>query len=62
MNQRAPPGCGKSTPSAPRAFPLPPPMDRRKQRYRTHSAEVVVQEDDNFNPALLEAFTVTLKK
>ena len=28
---------------------LAPPMDRRKQRYRTHSADVVVQEGDEFN-------------
>jgi hypothetical protein len=37
-------------------------MDRRKQRYRTHSAEVVVQEGDDFNPALLGAFTAAIKK
>ncbi len=62
MNLMKSPGYGRTKPFAAKTVYLAPPMDRRKQRYRTHSAEVVVQEGDNFNPALLEAFTVTLKK
>ena len=62
MNLMKAPGYRRTKPFAAKAVYLAPPMDRRKQRYRTHSAEVVVQEGDNFNPALLEAFTVTLKK
>ena len=47
---------------ASQADPLDESLEELQQRYRTHSAEVVVQEGDNFNPALLEAFTSTLKK
>lgn len=62
MNLMKAPGYGRTKPFAAKTVYLAPPLDRRKQRYRTHSAEVVVQEGDAFTPALLEAFTSTLKK
>tara|TARA_Y100001968_G_scaffold126470_1_gene115421 strand:+ start:164 stop:1657 length:1494 start_codon:yes stop_codon:yes gene_type:complete len=62
MNLMKAPGYGRENPFAAKTVYLAPPMDRRKQRYRTHSAEVVVQEGDDFNPALLGAFTAILKK
>jgi hypothetical protein len=62
MNLMKAPGYGRTKPFAAKTVYLAPPMDRRKQRYRTHSAEVVVQEGDAFSPGLLESFTSTLKK
>ncbi len=62
MNLMKAPGYGRTKPFAAKTVYLAPPLDRRKQRYRTHSAEVVVQEGDVFTPALLDAFTSTLKK
>ena len=62
MNLMKAPGYGRAKPFAAKTVYLAPPMDRRKQRYRTHSADVVVQEGDSFNPSLIEVFTATLKK
>jgi hypothetical protein len=62
MNLMKAPGYGRTKPFAAKTVYLAPPLDRRKQRYRTHSAEVVVQEGDAFTPALLDVFTSTLKK
>ncbi len=62
MNLMKAPGYGRTKPFAAKTVYLAPPMDRRKQRYRTHSAEVVEQEGEAFTPALLDAFTATLKK
>jgi len=62
MNLMKAPGYGRTKPFAAKTVYLAPPLDRRKQRYRTHSAEVVVQEGDAFSPGLLETFTSTLKK
>ena len=61
MNLMKAPGYGRTKPFVAKTVYLAPPMDRRKQRYRTHSAEVVVQEGDAFAPALLGAFTATIK-
>ena len=44
MNLMKAPGYGRENPFTAKTVYLAPPMDRRKQRYRTHSAEVVVQE------------------
>ena len=54
MNLMKAPGYGRENPFTAKTVYLAPPMDRRKQRYRTHSAEVVVQEGDTFDPTLLE--------
>ena len=62
MNLMKAPGYGRTKPFVGKTVYLAPPMDRRKQRYRTHSAEGVVQEGDDFNSALLGAFTTTVKK
>ena len=61
MNLMKAPGYGRETPFTAKTVYLAPPMDRRKQRYRTHSAEVVVQEGDAFDPALLESFIAAVK-
>ncbi|MEC7201114.1 MAG: TIR domain-containing protein [Limisphaerales bacterium] len=61
MNLMKAPGYGKETPFKAKTVYLAPPMDRRKQRYRTHSAEVVVQESEAFEPSLLDSFVSTLK-
>jgi hypothetical protein len=55
------PGYGKETPFKVKTVYLAPPMDRRKQRYRTHSAEVVVQESEAFDPSLLDSLVSALK-
>ena len=62
MNLMKAPGYGRENPFTAKTVYLAPPMDRRKQRYRTHSADVVVQEGDEFNPGLLESFISTIKK
>ena len=62
MNLMKAPGYGRTKPFVAKTVYIAPPMDRRKQRYRTHSAEVVIQEGNNFNPAQMEAFTATFKK
>ena len=61
MNLMKAPGYGKETPFKAKTVYLAPPMDRRKQRYRTHSAGVVVQESEAFEPSLLDSFVSTLK-
>jgi len=62
MNLMKAPGYGRTKPFVAKTVYLAPPMDRRKQRYRTHSAEVLVQDGDAFTPAMLGAFTATIKK
>ena len=62
MNLMKAPGYGRENPFTAKTVYLAPPMDRRKQRYRTHSADVVVQEGDEFNPGLIESFISTIKK
>ena len=62
MNLMKAPGYGRENPFTAKTVYLAPPMDRRKQRYRTHSAEVVVQEGDKFDPTPLESFISTVKK
>ena len=62
MNLMKAPGYGRENPFAAKTVYLAPPMDRRKQRYRTHSAEVVVQEGEAFDPALMESFLAAVKK
>ena len=62
MNLMKAPGYGRTNPYKSKTVYLAPPMDRRKQRYRTHAAEVVIQDAEDFNPALLDAFISTLKK
>jgi serine/threonine protein kinase len=39
-----------------------PPFDRRKERFKTLSAEVIIQSGENFDPALLAAFIGRLKR
>ena len=62
MNLMKAPGYGRTSPYKSKTVYLAPPMDRRKQRYRTHAAEVVIQDTEDFNPTLLDAFISTLKK
>lgn len=62
MNLMKAPGYGRINPYQAKTVYLAPPMDRRKQRYRTHAADVVIQEGEAFDPALLDSFISTLKK
>ena len=62
MNLMKAPGYGRINPYLAKTVYLAPPMDRRKQRYRTHAADVVIQEGEAFDPALLDSFISTLKK
>ena len=48
-------GYGRSGPMRAQAVWVAPPLDRRKERFRSQVAEVLRQED-SFNPALLEGF------
>ena len=56
------PGYGRSKPYLAKTVYLAPPMDRRKQRYRTHSADVVIQEHEAFEASLLRSFVDKLKR
>jgi hypothetical protein len=39
-----------------------PPPDRRKERFRSHTAEVIRQEGEQFDPALLAGFVERMRK
>ena len=54
-------GYGRSDELAFNAIYIAPPFDRRKERYRTHSAEIVRQEAD-FDPTLLEPLLARLQQ
>ncbi len=54
-------GYGRTAPLAAQAVYIAPPFDRRKERFRSHSAEVIRQEGD-FEPALMEDFVGKVKR
>ncbi len=54
-------GYGRTTDFAARAIYIAPPLDRRKQRFKSHLADTIVQEDE-FRPALLDSFVQQLKQ
>lgn len=53
-------GYGRENPLAFAAVYIAPPFDRRKERYRTHSAEIIRQEGE-FQPGLLQPLLNRLK-
>jgi hypothetical protein len=53
------PGYGRKGPFLSAAVYLAPPSDRKKERYRTHAADVLRQEGE-FQPGILEPFVVAL--
>ncbi len=54
-------GYGREREIGHRAVLVAPPIDRRKERYRTHSAEIIRQEGD-FSPSLLEPLVRRLRE
>ena len=52
-------GYGRETQLAFNAVYIAPPLDRRKERYRTHSAEVIRQPAE-FDPSLLQPLSERL--
>ena len=49
-------GYREGRPIAHQAVLIAPPIDRRKERFRTLSAEIIRQSDETFDPQLLTAF------
>jgi hypothetical protein len=54
------PGYGRTKPWLAQAVYLAPPDDRRKERFRTRSADVI-REAGGFDPALLQSFVSRLR-
>jgi len=54
-------GFGRERPLQARIVYVAPPLDRRKERFRTHQAQVVRPESVELHPLLLSAFVEQLK-
>jgi hypothetical protein len=55
-------GYRDSRPIPVSAVYLAPPFNRRKERFKSVSAEVIRQDDESFDPALLEGFAAALQQ
>ena len=55
------PGYGRERPMLAQSVYVAPPEERRKARFRTHLAEVVRQEGEVFDPAILSDFAANMK-
>ena len=55
-------GYRNGRPIAQQAVYIAPPFDRRKERFKTLSAEVITQAGETFDPGLLTSFVSRLKQ
>jgi hypothetical protein len=55
-------GYRKGEPIPLQAVYVAPPSDRRKERFRSHTATVIKQEGEEFDPSAVEDFVRALKK
>jgi len=55
-------GYRSGRPIEQQAVYVAPPFDRRKERFKTLSAEVIIQTGEHFDPGLLAAFIGRLKQ
>jgi class 3 adenylate cyclase len=61
MDLQQAPGYGRQRPIRAKIVYIAPPWDRRKERFRSHQAQVVRPGDDRWDPQLLSPFVEQLK-